>query len=137
MEIPEKLFTLDEVNALIPQLESLLVQIQLRYVKVQNILGKVEEGVPPQDMERQLREHPELRTFLDEIQRYVAAIQEMGGQFKGVELGLVDFPFLHENKIALLCWQFGEKEIRWWHGTDTGFSGRRPLPGTIDKTRLN
>jgi len=29
---------------------------------------------------------------------------------------------------VLLCWRLGEDEIGFWHGTDDGFAGRKPLP---------
>jgi len=29
---------------------------------------------------------------------------------------------------VLLCWKLGEDEIRYWHGLEDGFAGRRPLP---------
>lgn len=137
MPDPMKLFTIAEANALIPKLESLFTQINLRYVKVQEILGPAEKSASPQELERHLQDHPEVRGMLDEIQRFVAAIQEIGCQFKGIELGLVDFPFVHNDQIALLCWQYGEKEIRWWHSQDSGFSSRRPLPGATTKIHLN
>jgi hypothetical protein len=30
---------------------------------------------------------------------------------------------------VLLCWHVGEDEIRFWHGVDEGFAGRKPLSG--------
>ena len=27
----------------------------------------------------------------------------------------------------LLCWRFGEKGIRFWHGLEEGFRGRKPI----------
>jgi hypothetical protein len=27
----------------------------------------------------------------------------------------------------LLCWKLGEDEIRYWHGSDEGFAGRKAL----------
>jgi hypothetical protein len=136
--MPEiKLFTIAEANAHIPKLEALLTQIQTRYVKIQSIIGKIEPGTPAEAIEQRLGEHPELRGLFQEIQRCVKAIEEIGAHFKGVELGLVDFPFMHGDEIALLCWQFGEKEIRWWHTMEGGFTGRRPLPGATERKDLN
>lgn len=126
----QKLFTLAEANGLIPKFESLLRQVQLAYLKVKAIVGPLEESdLTPEEMERRLLEHPELRGMLADIQRSVKMIQETGAVFKGFELGLIDFPALIDGKIGFLCWQFGEGEIRWWHEIESGFAGRRPLPG--------
>jgi hypothetical protein len=27
----------------------------------------------------------------------------------------------------LLCWHVGEDEIRFWHGLEEGFAGRKPI----------
>ncbi len=135
---PAKLFTVDEANALIPKLETHLAQIQIRYAKVKDVLQPLEEqGLSPKDIENRLADHPQVRAHLAEIQRHVSAILETGAEFKGIEFGLVDFPFIHQGEIALLCWQYGEKEVRWWHTSDGGFSGRRPLPGAKAATTLN
>ena len=34
------------------------------------------------------------------------------------------------DEDVLLCWQLGEDEIGYWHGTDEGFAARKPLPVT-------
>lgn len=131
-------FSLAEANALIPRLEAIFAPLQVAYLKVKAIVGPFEEQtIPPDEMERRLHEHPELRGLLAEIKRHIAAIQELGGQFKGLEMGLVDFPGDLDGRPVLLCWQYGEKEIRWWHPEDAGFSSRRPLPGSVDKATLN
>jgi hypothetical protein len=40
---------------------------------------------------------------------------------------LVDFPHLRRGEEVNLCWKYGEREIRHWHGLDEGYSGRKPL----------
>ena len=55
-------------------------------------------------------------------------IQEAGAQVKSLEDGLLDFPARRGDEVVLLCWQLGEDEIHYWHGTDEGFAGRKPLP---------
>ena len=62
-----------------------------------------------------------------ELQKAITQIQEMGCLVKDLEMGLVDFPSLREGEEVYLCWKFGEKRIRFYHGIDEGFSGRKPL----------
>ena len=63
----------------------------------------------------------------DALARCVSKIQEAGVQVKDLDTGLVDFPSLRGGEEILLCWRVGEPEISWWHTSEAGFSGRRPL----------
>ena len=77
----------------------------------------------------------DLREAAEMIEREAAAIadcaeriDQAGAQVKSLEEGLLDFPALRGDEEVLLCWKLGEDEIRFWHGADEGFAGRRPLP---------
>ena len=62
------------------------------------------------------------------LQNAIESIHESGCLVKDLDIGLIDFPALHDGETVLLCWQLGEDEIAWWHRVDDGFAGRRPLP---------
>lgn len=62
-----------------------------------------------------------------EVAGCVEAITDLGVQVKDLDQGLVDFPARFGEEDVLLCWHVGEDEIRYWHGADEGFSGRKPL----------
>ena len=77
----------------------------------------------------------DLREAAETIQREAAAITECaerinnaGAEIKSLEEGLLDFPAKRGEEDVLLCWKLGEDEIRYWHGLDEGFAGRKPLP---------
>jgi hypothetical protein len=77
----------------------------------------------------------DLSDAADTIQREAAAISEcaeqinaVGAEVKSLEEGLLDFPALRGDEVVLLCWRLGEDEIRYWHRTGEGFTGRKPLP---------
>jgi hypothetical protein len=77
----------------------------------------------------------DLREAAETIQREAAAIAESaerinaaGAEIKSLEEGLLDFPAKRGDEDVLLCWKLGEDEIRYWHGVDEGFAGRKPLP---------
>ena len=76
-------------------------------------------------------EAQELQDRVDETMAEIAgcvkAITELGVQVKDLDRGLVDFPSLRGGEEVLLCWHVGEDEIRYWHGVDEGFAGRKPL----------
>jgi hypothetical protein len=60
--------------------------------------------------------------------RCIERLEELGVLVKDADLGLVDFPALHDGEEVLLCWKAGEGEVAFWHGVDEGFAGRKPLP---------
>jgi len=68
-----------------------------------------------------------MQGLIDQMAAGVARIDALGLTLRDIELGLVDFPALVAGRQVWLCWQRGEAAIGWWHGLDTGFSGRRPL----------
>jgi hypothetical protein len=77
----------------------------------------------------------DLRDAAETIQREAAAIADCaerinaaGAEVKSLEEGLLDFPAKRGDEEVLLCWKLGEDEIRYWHGVDEGFAGRKPLP---------
>jgi hypothetical protein len=77
----------------------------------------------------------DLREAVEAIQLEASAIAECadqinaaGAEIKSLEEGLLDFPAKRGGEDVLLCWKLGEDEIRYWHGADEGFAGRKPLP---------
>jgi hypothetical protein len=68
-----------------------------------------------------------MQGLIDQMAAGVARIDALGLTLRDIEHGLVDFPALVAGRQVWLCWQRGETAIGWWHGLDSGFSGRRPL----------
>jgi hypothetical protein len=134
------LFSLEEANALIPKLELIMERMQRRGIELRVAIEALarEGSVPMQDIEvsELLKRRPELGGLVQELEELIGEIEQFGGQFKGLELGLVDFPSEIDGQIGLLCWQYGEKEITHWHPLETGFDGRQPLPKTVRRSYL-
>src|SRR3984893_11590969 len=133
--MPDRTFTLEEAQSLLPVLESLLRTA---------VAGK--KLIEDVEAEQQALSHRIFLnggTFLDVVplarrkaervkaeQRAkdaVAEIDSIGGQEKDIEIGLLVFPGEGEGQIILLCWKRGEKSITHWHGTQEGFAGRKPI----------
>ena len=57
----------------------------------------------------------------------VEEVQEFGCLLKDLDIGLVDFPTLYRGREVYLCWRLGEPSIRYWHGVDEGFAGRKEI----------
>ncbi len=129
-----RLFSVAEVNELIPRLDHIMERLQLRAVELREALDDLarETGQPASDLEvaHLVQRWPEKSQLIEELQLLVGQIDECGGHFKGIDLGLVDFPAEIDGEIVLLCWQYGEKEVSHWHPLESGFGGRRPLSST-------
>lgn len=54
-------------------------------------------------------------------------IEEMGVLIKDLDIGLIDFLTRYQGRDACLCWKLGEERIRFWHGMEEGFRGRKPI----------
>jgi hypothetical protein len=54
-------------------------------------------------------------------------IEQLGAQVKDLDVGLIDFLSLYHDREVCLCWKLGEDRIEYWHGTDEGFRGRKPI----------
>jgi hypothetical protein len=57
----------------------------------------------------------------------IGQIHEFGCLVKDLDMGLIDFPTRLNGREVLLCWKLGEDGIGWWHGTEEGFRGRKPI----------
>src|SRR5262245_38894398 len=116
-------FSLEEANRLIPRLEMLMERLQRAALSVRSAVhdGETDEAI--RTTADVLRVRPELAAHVQEIEHAVAEIERLGGQFKGLDLGLVDFLGEIDGRPVLLCWQYGEKSIGFWHAIDEGFAG--------------
>ena len=56
-------------------------------------------------------------------------IEQMAVLVKDLDIGLIDFLAHYQGREVCLCWKLGEEHIRFWHGTDEGFAGRKPIDG--------
>lgn len=133
-----RLFTLAEANECVPRLRVLIERLQrcaLALARERDAWSAAHGGgdVAPDVL---LRERPAARAAADELQGVMAAIEESGVQLKDLEIGLVDFAAEHDGRTVLLCWQYGEPEVAFWHGVDEGFAGRKPLAGVRTRPPL-
>ena len=128
----EQLFSLAEANALVPRLELILERMQRASLIIREELSSLAEGLGEAELARLsvhqlLQRKPSLHPLFEQLSQSVEEIEEYGCLFKGLELGLVDFPAKVDGEIVELCWQYGEKEVTYYHGREEGFAGRRLL----------
>jgi hypothetical protein len=143
-----KTFTLSEAQTILPLVEALLIKAQdagRRAAELESEMQRLTQriflsGGMHVNVSAAAKRRAEREKALKEAQDTLAEIDEIGVQVKDLEQGLLDFPCLLDGETVLLCWKRGEKEIGWWHTTESGFAGRRPLDsrfGKNEKERLN
>ena len=127
----QRLFTLQEANALVPKLELIMGRLQRHGARLSTEIREIARtsGQPPERITTAvlLEMRPELASLVEEMETLLGEIVACGGELKGLDLGLVDFPAELDGEVVLLCWQFGEKEIAYYHSRAAGFAGRKPL----------
>ena len=124
-----KLFTIQEANALLPSVRTIVGKIQQAH---RNVLRYAEEAKLAAEAAEKggggVSSGLAYARALTELTGSLAELEVLGVQLKDFERGLVDFPSLREGRVVLLCWQMGEgDELEWWHDVDAGFAGRTPL----------
>jgi len=126
----------DEANAEIPRLAMLLERLQRCALELDAARraeaagrGTSADTVSPASL---ARARPETRVIMEALSGVVQEIERSGAQLKDIALGLVDFPAEIDGEPALLCWQFGESRVAFWHREEDGFAGRQPLPDVAD-----
>lgn len=123
-----KLFTLEEANALLPEIRKKLVRIQKLYATVAEMREEASAAASASEFGGGMEGGSGYVHSLYEIGKITTEINAAGVQLKDYTRGLIDFPSRRGDRIVLLCWQLGEgDEIEWWHDTEAGFAGRQPL----------
>jgi hypothetical protein len=133
--VAERYFSVADVEALIPELTRVMKQVMSANVEASEARERLQAeqrridlsggGVLDRRAWRAAKDRIERVTA--ELQRGLGAITELGGVPKDLSLGLVDFLHLRNGREVNLCWKYGEREIRHWHGLDEGYAGRKPL----------
>ena len=140
-----KTFTLEEAQALLPVLESLLKRAIEAKQAAEEIEGELQQlrqriflsGGMFIDVAAVGRQRAALEALVQRAQDAVAEIDSIGVQVKDLETGLLDFPCLLDGETVLLCWRTGEQRIEYWHTIEAGFRGRQPLDTRFRKSRPN
>ena len=126
-----RLFTVDEANAMLPQLRPLVEQIleNIRRLKSASETVIRKEGLDPDtpNLMNRLRDDGEIAKLIGQVKGWVDEINSFGCICKGVEQGLIDFPCVFGVEVVFLCWQIGEPNVGYWHRIEAGFAGRKPL----------
>jgi hypothetical protein len=139
----DRSFTLEEAQALLPVLESLLRTAIDGKKLIESVDTELQElahrvflsGGMLVNVVQMARRKAEREKTIQKVKDALAEIDASGVQVKDLDMGLLDFPCQVEGHTVLLCWRLGEKGITHWHGTSEGFAGRKPIDERIAKAK--
>jgi len=133
-------FTLREAQSMLPVLESLL----RKSIEAKSLIDEIDQefaelseriflnGGTMVDVRACMARKAQREKAIQTAKDTLSEINAIGVQVKDLEIGLLDFPCKVDGEIVLLCWRMGEPTITHWHGTEEGYSGRRPIDGRME-----
>ena len=127
MSIKNKYFSVEEANAIIPEL---LVDIP----RLQELIKDLTEKYPDVNKAREkaqfnggsLQGADYINCVLN-INYLTEQLESKGLILKGIKHGLVDFLSMRNGREVYLCWKVPEQRIEYWHDIEAGFAGRQRI----------
>lgn len=125
------LYTPQTANKALPEVKRMFSDIVAKKNRVlvlqQELQAIVDSG---SDFERFIKKKQDLNAAVTTLYKAIEVLEATGVAIKSVDEGLLDFPAKRFDEEVWLCWKAGEDEIKFWHGKDEGFMGRKPLETT-------
>ena len=121
-----RLFTLAEANALLPRARQLVGQMLEARQEILDLQPSLWPAVEKAVGNGGSKALSEAARHIIIIQKALRTLSDLGIQVKDINTGLIDFPARYQGRIVLLCWQWDEPAVQFWHDVDAGFAGRRP-----------
>ena len=128
-------FTLDEAQKTIPDLERHVRDALFHKAEMQQTTQELERtldrvrisGGARVDPARQRDLKGRRDASVKALQQALGAIEAVGALVKDLDIGLLDFMTRYRSRDVCLCWKLGEDAIRFWHGAEEGFRGRKQI----------
>ena len=115
-----KHFTPKEANRRLPLIKGIVSDILEKGKRARMILSSSKSQEAP----------PEISELQEKIEALMSELEQLGCFYKdwNFEIGLVDFPAIINGQEVLLCWKSDEPIVRWYHGIEDGYAGRKLIP---------
>lgn len=130
MVTPERTYSIEEANALVPEVRAVLLQLAVEHHRLarahEEMHRRLEGNGDPRSVEQAGRYEAEVAEIGAGIRTLEAHLDSLGVQLRDLEMGLVDFPGERDGRRVWLCWRLADPRVAYWHGTDEGYATRRP-----------
>ncbi|MDC8452841.1 MAG: DUF2203 domain-containing protein [Candidatus Nitrosotalea sp.] len=129
-------FTLEQANKILPS----VIQKFDNVVSAKNEVVRIQSDFETNpkymaNFKDYIIKKQELNSAITNFYKSIEDLEATGVSVKSIDQGLLDFPSLMFNEEIWLCWKQGETEIKFWHGKDEGFNGRKPIE-SVDLEKL-
>ena len=121
---PERLFTVDDANAELPELRERLPRLRDARRALIGASERISAAVASDGGGVAGSDWFEAQQA---VRTEIVYLAERGILLRDPETGLVDFPGERDGRRVLLCWRLGEDHVGWFHDERSGFSGRKAL----------
>lgn len=122
-----KIFTLQEANDALHIIRPLMDDVQAIR---QKILANQPEAWPAIEKSAGNGGNKALSRMVEDFEKLDTLIHQIldtGVQIKDINIGLLDFSAMRNEREVYLCWQYGEGDIAFWHEVDAGYAGRQSI----------
>ena len=123
------LFTVDQANTILPKVKKRFDEILFcknNVIDIQDELQNLSDSNC--SFEKFITKKQQLNHAVTSLYSMIQKLEDMGVMIKSVDEGLLDFPSIRYDEEIWLCWKFGENQVKFWHGKEEGFMGRKPIP---------
>lgn len=128
-------FTVEQANRTLPLVKRIVRDIVETHQRWQETLRAFElataESRADRPSPRAQALQREAQQLARDIQGFIGELRDLGVEFKGFDVGLVDFPSEVEGRPVFLCWKLDEDAVMYWHEVTEGYAGRQPLEPTF------
>jgi hypothetical protein len=123
-------YTIEEANALVPEVRAVLLQLAVEQRRLDaahaDMHRRLAANGDPDAAADATRRETEVAEIGDGMRSLLAHLEELGVQLRDTEMGLVDFPGERDGQPVWLCWRLADAGVAHWHALDEGFATRRP-----------
>lgn len=125
-------YTLDQARAILPEIQEHMEAIQAARREILRLRPEAWPAIEKAATNGGSHAAGKLAVQVGIVEDHVRAILEKGIYIKDLDQGIIDFLGRRANKEVLLCWQYGEDELAYWHDMEAGFAGRQPIDDEVE-----
>ncbi len=123
-----KYISLEEAQKLIPEVRRRLLKI-MKLNKAIEVLSEIEISYYDdfEDISNEVSFNKKFHQLCFKLFSELQTLTKKGAALEDIDRGAINFYAVHKNRPVILCWQIGDKRIKYWKGMDEDFSERKPL----------